>query len=88
MRQQAEAERRRDLYLRACDVPFFKKTSFRRAQSTGDTERLSLLPPPEITLYRDPVGLLGLSPNRRTPCGRSRASGVPRQRSYYFGVIE
>jgi hypothetical protein len=28
---------------------------------------------------RDPVGLFGLSPNRRTPCGRCR---VPRQRSY------
>ena len=45
----------------------------------GDTERLTLFPPPEITLSRGPVGLLGLSPNRRTPCGRCR---VPRQRSY------
>ena len=43
----------------------------------GDTERLTLFPPPEITLSRGPVGLLGLSPNRRTPCGRCR---VPRQR--------
>jgi hypothetical protein len=38
------------------------------------------VPPPEITLSHDPVGLFGLSPNRRTrPCGRCR---VPRQRSY------
>ena len=75
--QHAEAERRRDL----CDVVptspvhtlFLAQSLFRRATQNG-----SLFPPSEITFSRDPVGLFGLSPNRRTPCGRCR---VPRQRS-------
>ena len=55
------------------------------AKSRGHSLRTSLnvphnmFPPPEITISRDPVGLFGLSPNHRTPCGRCR---VPRQRSY------
>jgi len=77
--QHAETERRRAIR----DVPLLPQfTQLLLAPSlfrTADTERLSLFPPPEITLSRDPVGLFGLSPNRRTPCGRCR---VPRQRSY------
>ena len=76
--QHAEVERRRDLCDGAPTSPVH--TTFARPVTVqaGDPERLSLFPPPEITLSRDPVGLFGLSPNRRTPCGRCR---VPRQRS-------
>jgi hypothetical protein len=84
--QHGEAERRRD--LRSADVAPTSPvhTTFARhvTVQAGDTDRLSLFPPPEITLSRDPVGLLGLSPNRRTPCGRCR---VPRQRSYVVSRV-
>ena len=54
---------------------FLAQSLFRRATQNGS----QCSPRPRFTLSRGPVGLLGLSPNRRTPCGRCR---VPRQRSY------
>jgi hypothetical protein len=66
------SERRRDFRDVAPIHTFPVHTTFARPVTVqaGDTERLSLFPPREITLPRDPVGLFGLSPNRRTPCVR------------------
>jgi hypothetical protein len=78
------AEKRRALRDVAPTSPV--NTLFPRPVTVQDGRHRTALtvPPPEITLSRDPVGLFGLSPNRRTPCGRCR---VPRQRSYETACI-